>query len=84
MSRFGHQPARVLLRRRGHSLRQLAEQIGVSEKHFRDSVLGYTRPRPEVVAQLPALVSVPLEKLFTDEVLAKPFDPSKNPWRGIA
>ena len=84
MSRFGQQPARLLLRRRGYSLKGLAEEIGVPESHFRKAVGGYIRPRPEIVARLPRIVGIPIDRLFDERVLARPFDPSKNPWRGIA
>ncbi|WP_334559357.1 helix-turn-helix domain-containing protein [Micromonospora sp. CPCC 205561] len=83
-SRFGPQPARLLLRRRGYILRDLAEQLGVGERHFLNVLAGYTRPRPEVIKDLPSLVGIPLTKLFTEEVLAKPHDASKNPWRELS
>lgn len=84
MSKFGHQPARLLLRRRGYILRDLAEQLGVGERHFLDVLGGYVRPRPEIIKDLPALVGIPLSKLFTEEVLSKPYDASKNPWRELS
>lgn len=55
----------------------------MTERHFLSALGGYVRPRPEMVNDLPPLVGIPVDKLFTDEVLAKPYDPSKNPWRGI-
>ncbi|GIJ75994.1 hypothetical protein SAMN05443287_106199 [Micromonospora phaseoli] len=84
MSKFGHQPARLLLRRRGYKLKDLAEQIGVPEMHFRRALAGHIRPRPEIISDLPAVVGLPLTKLFTEVVLAKPYDASKNPWRDLS
>ncbi|MEV7329577.1 hypothetical protein [Micromonospora sp. NPDC093244] len=83
-SRFGDQPARLLLRRRGYILKDLSEKIGVPERHFLDALAGRIRPRPEVINDLPALVGIPVTKLFTEQVRAKPYDASKNPWRGLS
>ena len=80
MSRYGPQPARVLLRKRGYSLKGLAEEIGVPEGHFRKVINGHTRPRPEILAELPRIVGIPATRLFSELMLAKDYDPSKNPW----
>lgn len=72
---FGYQPVRVVLYERHISQREAARDIGVSWRHFRNCVTGRTHPMDIVREKLPVYLGVPLEDLFTPELLAKPYIP---------
>ncbi|MBM0258956.1 hypothetical protein [Micromonospora sp. 4G55] len=82
-SRFGRQPAADALRRERWSIPLAARQIDVPENHLRTAVGGYNRPMPEVRERLPKLLGLPLEELFTPEVLARPYCPGRNVWKPV-
>jgi len=72
-TRFGTQPAREILRARRLSIRDVAVALGVSPRHLYNALQGYITPRTEVRQKMPDLLGVPLEELFTPDVIALPF-----------
>ena len=83
-SNWGPQPARRELRRQRWTCPQAAAQMdGVDTSQLQRAVAGRTRPTKEIRDQLPKLLGVPLEELFTPDILAKPFNPKMNPWRPL-
>ncbi|WP_328651330.1 hypothetical protein OG598_25020 [Micromonospora sp. NBC_00330] len=78
---WGRQPALNLLRQERWTIPLAAEEIGVSEWHLKNVVYGRTRPMEQVKIGLSRLAGRPVTELFTEEVLARPYDPSKNPWK---
>ncbi|MBQ1018589.1 hypothetical protein KBX71_12050 [Micromonospora sp. D93] len=58
------------------SIALAARTIDVVEEHLRNVLRGITRPMPEVRDRLPKLLGLPLDELFTADVLAKPYDPT--------
>lgn len=80
-TKFGEQPLRVELYRRRISIPTAADTIGVLRTHLRYAAIGRTRPSPKAIAGLTKLLGMRPDDLFTAEVLAKPYDASKNPWR---
>ncbi|WP_157552143.1 hypothetical protein [Micromonospora sp. NRRL B-16802] len=78
------QPALKFLRQERWTIRLAAQEIGVSEWHLKNVLYGRTRPMEQVKIGLTRLVGRPVTELFTEEVRAKPHDPSKNHRRGLS
>jgi hypothetical protein len=72
-SPYGYQPVRVELFKQRIGQKQAAKDIGVSWGHFRKVIIGHCHPMQAVREKLPVYLGVPLEELFTPEVLAKPY-----------
>lgn len=81
--RWPEQPARTYLQRERYSIPLAAQTIGVPESHLRNVLYGRTRPMEQVKTGLSELLGIPVEKLFTPEVLEKPYNPIRNPWKPI-
>jgi transcriptional regulator with XRE-family HTH domain len=81
-TRFGQQPCRALLREKGWSILQAAQEIGVTYPQLHYAMNGTTRPRPDVRERLPELLGVPLEELFTPEALEPYGQFGPRPMRG--
>ncbi|MEV0811233.1 helix-turn-helix transcriptional regulator [Micromonospora sp. NPDC050200] len=75
--KYGWQPAKVELFKRRLTIQQVAEEIGVPERHLRNALAGKTYPMPEVRKGLPRLLDVPLGDLFCAEMLEASYDPRK-------
>jgi hypothetical protein len=75
--RFGFQPARVELFKQRKSIHAAAAEIGCSPKHLENVVRGRTHPSSLVRILLPEILGVPLEDLFTKDILAKEYDPRR-------
>lgn len=73
VTQFGYQPIRVVLYEQNISQQQAAKDLGVPWSHFRRCVTGRTRPMGILRKKLPEYLGVPLEDLFTPEILAKPY-----------
>lgn len=73
MSRYGVQPARRLVANRRETICQTADEVGVRCSHLMAALAGHTPPRDRVRERLPEVLGVPLEKLFTRDVLAVGF-----------
>jgi transcriptional regulator with XRE-family HTH domain len=69
MSRYGVQPAREALARHGLSIAVAADTLGESRTHLNNTLLGRTPPCGRLRESLPALLDIPLEQLFTPEIL---------------
>jgi hypothetical protein len=69
-TRFGEQPIRGVVRRRHWNLRLVAFELGVGYSHLINSANGVTRPSRDLQQKLSKFFDLPVEKLFTDEVLA--------------
>lgn len=78
MSRHGPQEARVELFRQRISVREAAAHCGVPERHLRNVVTGRTHPMPKVRRNLPRLLGRPLGELFTEDLLAKQYQPRSD------
>lgn len=63
-----------LLETRGISVRQAAEDLGVSPYHLRFVLYGRTHPSPKLIDEAPNYLGVSLSDLFTPEALAKKYD----------
>lgn len=74
MKRHGVQPAREVMYAQRWSTSKAAEAIEVPYIHLAATLMGKNRPRPEVIERLPKLLGVPVEELFTAEMLAEPYD----------
>lgn len=70
---FGYQPLRDVLKRKGITQVKVAEDLNIPWRHLRNVIIGRTRPKAELRAYLPTYLNTPLEKLFTEEVLQKPY-----------
>lgn len=81
MSRFGVPPALELLFAERWSVPLAARTIGVPVGHLRHVMRGNTRPSEATKTGLSKLLGVPVEKLFTEAVLSKAYDPTRNPWK---
>jgi hypothetical protein len=82
--KWGPQPARVVMARERWSIALAARTIGVNEEHLRNVLRGVTRPMPAVLDKLPELLGCPVMDLFTEEILAKPYDPTpKRAWKPV-
>jgi hypothetical protein len=69
MSRYGVQPAREALARHGLNVRMAADALNENVGHLNNALLGHTSPCGRLRESLPALLGVPLEELFTPEIL---------------
>lgn len=74
----GYQPLRDVLKRQGISQVKAAEDLGVSWRHFRNVIIGRTRPMDSLREKLPVYLGVPLEELFTPSILAKPYESHRS------
>ncbi len=83
-TRFGRQPAHLIARQHAQTMRSMAEDMGVSERHLHDTVTGKVRPQPAVREMLPKILGLPLDELFTARILEREYDPTRNPWRVLA
>jgi hypothetical protein len=70
---FGYQPLRLELFKQHIDGTKAARDLGVSYGHLRRCITGRNRPCDVLREKLPAYLGVPLEELFTPEVLAKPY-----------
>ncbi len=68
-TKYGWQPAKELIKKSGRSVAVAALEVGVTQAHLQAAVYGHIRPSDTVKEQLPKLLNVELEKLFTVEVL---------------
>lgn len=75
----GTQPGWQVLRDQARTIAGVARLIPVTPAHLKNALSGLTTPRPEVVERLPQILDVPLEQLFTEEALSRPFGKGR-PW----
>jgi len=73
--RHGWQPARVELYKRHLTIRDVAQQIDVPERHLRNALRGTTHPSEEVRTRLAEYLGLPVTDLFNESSLSKAFDP---------
>jgi transcriptional regulator with XRE-family HTH domain len=71
-TRFGTQAARERIRAAGYTVAQIAELTGAHESHLYGVLQGRIRPDLTVRRRLPEVLKVPIEELFTVEVLSAP------------
>jgi transcriptional regulator with XRE-family HTH domain len=74
LNRFGPQPLRGVLARKGVTLANLARLNDIPYAHMIMIARGRTRPSPAACERLPKFLGVPLEELFSSDALAKPYD----------
>lgn len=72
-TKFGVQPARRIFAEKCLVITGVAHQIGVGHQHLNRVVNGRTPPSDAVRERLPEFIGVPLEELFTPELLSTPF-----------
>ncbi len=72
-SKFGRQSAYQVLSRERWSVAHAAREINIHYPHLLRALMGVVRPCEEVRERLPRLLGVPLESLFTEEILAEPY-----------
>lgn len=65
------QPLRQVMYRERWSVTQLAAEVGVSTGHLRSVIEGGTAPRDELRDRLPGILGVPVDELFTPDLLAR-------------
>lgn len=65
------QPARQILRDQYLTITDAADRIGVPQGHLRAVLAGTVAPQRTVRERLPELLGVPLEDLFTQDLLAR-------------
>lgn len=65
------QPARDIIAKSEWSISSLARELGVKRTHLDGTLHGDTTPSPVVREQLPKLLGVPLEQLYTRALLAR-------------
>lgn len=70
----GVQPARAALQAQRYTTRQAADAMGVDHGLLARAVAGKVRPSDEIRERLPKLLSVPLEDLFDEVMLARPYE----------
>lgn len=75
MSKFGRQPISDLMNELGWSGPKLADRIGEHRGHFKLARLGWVHPSDKLRDELPKIFNRPLEDLFTEESLARPYAP---------
>lgn len=73
MTKFGEQPAKGIIRKRGTSVANVAVEIGVNHSHLNGALNGYVRPNEVVRERLPKLLGKRLDELFNPDVLAEEF-----------
>ncbi len=72
-TRYGRQPIRSLLSRRGWTVTRLALHLGMSARTLSRPLLGECAPSNVLREKLPDLLSTPLDQLFTPESLRGTF-----------
>jgi hypothetical protein len=70
----GYQPLREVLKEQGIPQPKAAKDLGVSWRHFRNVIIGRTRPVDVLREKLPVYLGVELRDLFTRSILAKPYE----------
>jgi hypothetical protein len=70
----GDQPIISVLKDQGRSYTWLAQKLNVSYRRLYAVCRGITTPPPAFRDQLPAILGVPLSKLFTSEALAAAYN----------
>lgn len=73
MPRAGTQPLRAILQAQRYTTRQAADAIGVDWVHLGSTIKGSIRPCQAIRDRLPALLGVPLEDLYTPDMLVLPY-----------
>lgn len=71
-SRYGVQPLAQVLQDQRWSYTLLADKLGVSHRQVGNAAKGWSRPIPVLREQLPTILGVPIEELFTPGAL-EPF-----------
>ncbi len=69
----GRQPLADFIARDRWTYVLLGDELGVSERHVRNTVNGWTRPNAILRERLPELFEVPLSGLFTESAIAEAF-----------
>jgi hypothetical protein len=82
-SRWPRQPALDYLQQERYSVPLAARTIGVPTSHLKNVLYGRTRPMPEVKTGLSKLLGLPVDKLFTADILSRPYRPENNPWKPV-
>lgn len=77
-TRWGTQPGWALCTQADHSIRKIADEIGVPYAHLGNALTGRIIPNDDVREKLPAFLGVPLEELFTSDVLAQKHDEKRG------
>jgi hypothetical protein len=79
--KFGPQPIREIVWKKGYSHAEFSELTGISPfRHVTAAMNGVVPPNEELRRLAPQLLSVPLEELFTPDSLAE----TCRPWnRGL-
>lgn len=71
MRKFGPQPIREIVWRRGYTHNEFADLLAIHPgTHVRSALQGFVPPNEELRRLAPAFLNVPLEDLFTAESLA--------------
>jgi hypothetical protein len=78
-TRFGVQPAHKIIRDQQWTFPAVAKALDIPFPHLVRSVRGMTVPSPGLRERLPELLGVPLEELFTAEILAHTYDTHRGP-----
>lgn len=78
-TRWGTQPSWTFCKQNGVNVSELAAKIGVTYAHLVSAITGRVRPNDRVREQLPKALGVPLERLFTTEVLSQPYYAGRGP-----
>ena len=73
MPRAGVQPLRAVLVAQRYTTRQAADAIGVDWVHLGGTIKGHIRPCQVIRDRLPELLGVPLEDLYTPDMLVLPY-----------
>lgn len=68
-TKYGVQPAKARLRASGLSVARAALAVGVTHAHLNGTIHGHIRPNHEVRERLPKVLGIPLDELFTTEIL---------------
>lgn len=71
MTRFGRQPVADILKERGITRVAMAARLGVSLGIFNNTLAGHQTPSDEIRDGLVNELGMPVEKLFTEEPLAR-------------
>lgn len=72
-TRYGRQPARIIILEQGLFIRKVAEAINETDTHLYKALSGVIVPSPNVRKRLPELLGRPLEELFTPEALEREY-----------
>lgn len=68
-----HQPAYEILRERGYSVPAAADALGENLSHLRNALNSRVPPCDRLRRTLPDLLDLPLEQLFTPDLLARQY-----------